>query len=210
MQKKDEQLMQAIFDYVNKFYRDNSKSPSIRTIAAGVDTGKNTVQRYLVEMNKRGTLIYDGKTIRTPQSELIDKDTKAAGLIGHVSCGVPTLEEENIEAFIQLPTHIFGEGELYLLTANGDSMIGAGIENGDLVVVRKTTEAQEGDIIVALVDDETTLKRFYYDGNRRQIRLHPENPRYSDIYLDSCEIQGVATHVIKALENNEYMRLRRR
>lgn len=78
-------------------------------------------------------------------------------------------------------------------------MIEAGIEPGDLVVVRKQNTADEGDIIVALVDNETTLKRFYRDKKRKCIRLHPENSRMKDIFVRDCYIQGVAQNVIKAL-----------
>ena len=78
-------------------------------------------------------------------------------------------------------------------------MIEAGIEPGNLVVVRKQSGAEEGDIVVALVEGETTLKRFYRDENRQCVRLHPENKEMEDIFVKNCYIQGVAQHVIKAL-----------
>ena len=87
----------------------------------------------------------------------------------------------------------------FLLRASGNSMIEAGIEPGDLVVVRKQNTAEEGDIVVALVDNETTLKRFYRDKKHRCCRLHPENSKMKDIYVQDCTIQGVAQNVIKTL-----------
>lgn len=203
MQHKDEKLIQAIYDFVNEFYRDNNKSPAIRTIAAGVNAGKNTVQRYLVEMNKRGILVYDGKTIRTPQSELIiERGFRNAGVVGYVSCGQPLLEEENIEEYIPLPTRIFGNDDLYILRAFGDSMIEAGISEGDYVVIRKTDTADEGDIVVALVDgEETTLKRLFFDRKNGEIILHPENRHLKDIRVTRCEIQGVLVSVVKPAVN---------
>ena len=207
MRYKDPKLMQSIVDFVNQYYEENYRCPSSRTIAAAVGSNKFSVTNYLRELAEKGELTYDGRTIRTPKMELLDKDVENAGLIGSVSCGIPTLEEENVEAYIPLPSRIFGSGELFLLTANGDSMIGAGIANDDLIVVRKTSEAKEGDIVVALIDDETTLKRFYYDSKKQMIRLHPENEAYPDILVDSCIIQGVATHVIKTLENIDVQRL---
>ena len=79
-------------------------------------------------------------------------------------------------------------------------MIGAGIENGDMVVIKSQSEAEEGEIVVALIDNEATLKRFYIDKASKRIRLHPENPEMEDIFIDNCIIQGVAVKVIKDLE----------
>ena len=207
MRYKDPKLMQDIVDFVNKYYEENYRCPSSRTIAAAVGSNKFSVTNYLRELAEKGELTYDGRTVRTPKMELLDKDVENVGLIGSVSCGVPTLEEENVEAYLPLPSRIFGSGELYLLTANGNSMIGAGIAHGDLIVVRKTSEAKEGDIVVALIDDETTLKRIFFDGKKHMVRLHPENEAYPDILVESCVIQGVATHVIKALESMDIQRL---
>ncbi len=78
-------------------------------------------------------------------------------------------------------------------------MVDAGIDDDDIVIVRRTTEANDGDIVVALVDNENTLKRLYRDEKKRKIILHPENPKYEDIIVDSCEIKGVAIKVIKDL-----------
>ena len=99
-----------------------------------------------------------------------------------------------------LPTVIFGDAAHFILRAQGDSMVEAGIEDGDLVVVRKQHTAREGEIVVALVDNETTLKRFFLDRERRQVRLHPENREMADIYVDHCYIQGVAQHIIKQVK----------
>ena len=120
-------------------------------------------------------------------------------VLGSIACGLPEYAEENFEEYVALPTALFGSGESFLLRANGNSMIEAGIEPGDLVVVRKQATAEEGDIVVALVENETTLKRYYKDHQRRCVRLHPENSRMKDIYVQECSIQGVAQHVIKAL-----------
>ena len=105
-----------------------------------------------------------------------------------------------LESYVPLPTVIFGDAAHFILRAQGDSMVEAGIEDGDLVVVRKQHTAREGEIVVALVDNETTLKRFYLDRERHQVRLHPENREMADIYVDHCYIQGVAQHVIKQVK----------
>ena len=101
--------------------------------------------------------------------------------------------------FRSIPTEWLGSGEYFLLRANGDSMVDAGIDDEDIVIIRKTSEAEDGDIVVALVDNENTLKRLYRDEKKRKIVLHPENPDYDDIVVDYCEIQGVAVKVLKDL-----------
>ena len=106
----------------------------------------------------------------------------------------------NIEEYVQLPTAIFGKGDFFLLRASGDSMIEAGIDDGDLVLVRHQDHADPGQIVVALIgEDEATLKRFYPEPSKGIIRLHPENQVLDDIIVENCSIQGVAVHVVKAL-----------
>ena len=141
---------------------------------------------------------------RTPtvMSERIAKSKEnsvSIPLIGSISCGQPLLSEESVESYIRIPTEWLGTGDYFLLRANGDSMVDAGIDDDDIVIVRKATDANDGDIVVALVDNENTLKRLYRDEKRRKIILHPENPNYEDIEVDSCEIQGVAIKVLKDL-----------
>ena len=92
------------------------------------------------------------------------------------------------------------ENDLKIALTYGDSMIEAGIDNGDLVLIRQQNYADEGQIVVALMEDEATLKRFYPEPKKHRIRLHPENSRMDDIYVDNCEIQGVAVKVLKDLE----------
>ena len=98
-----------------------------------------------------------------------------------------------------LPTALFGSGEFYILRANGDSMIDAGIETGDTVVIRKQNTAQFGDIVVALADGQNTLKTYAYDEELERVMLQPENEEYDPIYPNELYIQGVAVNVIKKL-----------
>ena len=121
-------------------------------------------------------------------------------IIGSISCGLPADVEEYVEDYVPLPVSIFGRGELYILRASGDSMIDAGISDGDLVVVRKTTEADDGDIVVALTEETgTTLKRLLHDKNSGRVILHPENSSMQDMLFDSIAVQGIAVKVIKNL-----------
>ncbi len=190
--------MDRIISFVNDFYRDNHRSPSARQIAAGTGIPRTTLQRMMRTMADRGLIDYDGETVVTEVSGKANDETVPVGIIGNIPCGNLSLEEEAIEEIVNLPVSIFGKGELFLLHARGDSMTGAGIDDGDLVLIRKQEEARNGDIVVAYVEGEgNTLKRFIRYG--KTIFLHPENPKYRDIPLRECRIQGIAVKVIKGL-----------
>lgn len=199
MRSKSPELMKEICEYAEQYYLQHGQSPSITKIANAVNVGRGTAYRYLVAMNDNGMIEYDGQDIQTPVTKKLNKETSQTAIVGSVPCGTPQYEEENIEEYISLPTAIFGKGEFFILRASGDSMIEAGIDDGDLVVIRKQVYANEGDIVVALVDNQNTLKRFYRDEENKKIILHPENKRLKDIVVDECFIQGVACHVIKSL-----------
>ena len=195
MRSKNPELMVQIMEYIDDYYSKHCSSPSVRTIAAGVGTSKSTVQRYLVAMNEDGMLSYDGKELIIDKIRKTNKSTVNVAVVGSIACGISNLAEENIEEYVSLPKSMRGEGEFIILRANGESMVDAGIETGDLVVIRKQSCAEDGQIVVALVDDEATLKRLYRDNEK--IRLHPENKDMDDIIADDCIIQGVAVKVIK-------------
>ncbi|WP_338144715.1 transcriptional repressor LexA [Clostridium tetani] len=192
--------MKEIIDFVNEYTNHYKTSPSTREIAKAVKTDNGTVYRYLVEMDEKGMLEYNGKEIVTPMIKKMENDMIQAAVLGSVSCGVPLLEEEYIESYVSLPVKFFDKGDYFILRANGNSMIEAGIEDGDLVVVRKQKEANEGQIVVALLEDgSTTLKRLYLDKGNKCVRLHPENKNMSDIVIANCSIQGVAVKIMKDL-----------
>lgn len=199
MIKRNENLMSRIIEFAEEYYLQNNASPSVRAIAGEFNINASTAYRYLVEMNERGLITYDGRSIGT---EKINKIRSGSGtikvpLVGSIACGIPNLAEENIEEYVSLPRSMFGDGEFFILRASGESMIDAGIETGDLVVIRKQNCAEDGQIVVALVEDEATLKRLYRE--KGKVRLHPENRAMDDIIVDDCIIQGVAVKVIKDL-----------
>lgn len=197
MRSKDPEIMKRIVDFVEAYHLDYNSSPSIRVIADGVGIGSTTVYRYLVEMNERGMICYDGKTIRNEKIDKSERGMIRTAVIGRIACGIPNLAEQHVEGYVNLPESLFGQGNFYILRASGCSMTEAGIDDGDLVVIREQNTAEDGQIVVALVDDEATLKRFFHEGDR--IRLHPENPRMKDIFVTDCRIQGVAVKVIHDL-----------
>ena len=191
---------QRIKGFVENFYLENSRCPSSGEIAEGLGMVKSTVFRYLVEMDDERMISYDHGKVRTGKIDKVNTDVVNMGIIGAVSCGQPELTEEYVEEYIPLPAALFGKGEFYILRAHGDSMVDAGINDKDLVIIRKQEEANEGQIVVALVNNETTLKRFYRDRKMNCVRLHPENKAMEDIIVPDCKIQGVAVDVIKKLE----------
>lgn len=198
MRSKDKTLMAAIEKFVSDYTDSNGISPTMQEVADGVGSSKATVQRYIAQLCDDGILDYSGYRTMTSTK------TKAAAIrvpvLGTIACGIPRFAEENIEEYVRLPVALFGKGNFFILRAYGDSMIEAGIDNGDLVLIRQQNYADEGQIVVALMEDEATLKRFYPEPKKHRIRLHPENSRMDDIYVDNCEIQGVAVKVLKDLE----------
>ncbi len=189
MRSKSPELMERIRRFAEKFYIDEGRSPSTSDIANGVGIARGTAYKYLVAMNEKGIISYNGRDIRTRLTEKVESTHSKAPICGSIPCGSPAEEIEHIETIVLLPTAIFGKGELYILVASGDSMIGAGIEDGDLVVINRQAVANEGDIVVALIDNESTLKRFYKDEDNRFVILRAENKKYKDIIKPSCTIE---------------------
>ena len=198
MRTKNPELMKKILEYIEDYYLDHNASPSTTMIAEKMGIARGTAHKYLVEMDERGMLSYQGRKITTDRTEKMRTSTFRAAVVGDISCGLPNIAEEHIKEYVSLPESMFGSGEFYILRARGESMIEAGIDPGDLVVIRKQETAENGQIAVALVDEEATLKRFYIEDNR--VRLHPENSEMKDIYVDHCIIQGVAVKVIKDIQ----------
>ena len=157
MRHKSTELMGTIKAFVEEYYKNYRHSPSTTQIADAVGIARGTAYKYLVAMNENGIIRYDGQQISTEQTEKVQTEFTSVALLGAVSCGVPTLEEEYIEEYVSLPASMFGKGTFFLLRARGESMIEAGISPGDLVLVRKQSEVMDGDIVVALVANENTL-----------------------------------------------------
>ena len=204
MRSKNPELMKEICTYVSDYYRDRRSSPSVNEIAKAVGIAKTTAYRYLVDMNERGMISYDGHTIETPQIDKCVSGYFSAPIVGSIHCGDPETEEEHVEEYVSLPESIFGKGQFYILRSSGDSMVDAGIEDGDLVVIKKQDTASVGDIVVALDEDsQNTLKTFDgIDEESGYAILKYENRRkYRNkvIRVRELVVQGVAKHVIKAL-----------
>lgn len=197
MRSKDRGLMVAIEKFVSEFTDKNGVAPTMQEIADALGKGKTTVHRYITQMCNDGVLSYSGW--RTTKVTKASSPVVSVPILGSIACGIPKFAEENIEEYVKLPVSLFGSGDFFILKAYGDSMIEAGIDDGDLVLIRQQNSADEGQIVVALVEDEATLKRYYPEPKQHRIRLHPENSQMADIYVDNCEIQGIAVKVLKDL-----------
>ena len=185
MRYKSEEMKEKIVSSIESFFLAHRRAPTITELTGLAGLSRSRVHAYL-------------KGLDTPVTRKADPAVELSPILGAVACGQPQYAEENFESYVPLPTVIFGDSAHFILRAQGDSE--AGIEDGDLVVVCKQNTAREGEIVVALVENETTLKWFYLDSERRQVRLHPENREMADIYVDHCAIQGVAQHVIKRVK----------
>ncbi len=201
MRTKDKELIDRIKVYIENQYEQSGRTPSIRDIAGALEIGKSSVQRYLEYMVEQGILAkgnYGYESIEQSRTER----TVSVAKLGYIPCGPLSEEYECIDGYVRLPASFVGNAKkCFLLTASGNSMIDVGINDGDMVLVRQQEEANYNDIVVALVENEVTLKRYRPDRDRGVIILHPENKRMKDIVVDECKIQGVAIKVIKDLES---------
>ena len=172
---------------------DNGIVPSVREICAQLGIkSTSTVHRCLTSLQEKGYIIREdnlNRSIRLPQGEEVTR----VPVLGVVTAGNPILAVETIEEYIPVPIR-GNPKELFALRVRGESMINAGILDGDLIIARQTPTADNGDIVVALIDDEATVKRFYKENGH--YRLQPENDTMEPIYTDHVRILGkvVALH----------------
>lgn len=209
---RQRKILQVIRDYV----QSHGSPPSVREIGKAVGlSSTSSVASQLDTLERKGYLRREGGRLRTVGSKLPGAaNLRSAGeigedagrgfrgqemtgvpVVGHVVAGNPVLAEENIEDFLPLPKRFVGEGALFLIRVAGDSMIGAAIADGDQVVVRQQAEAADGDIVVALIDGEMTVKTFLRSGNH--VWLMPHNPAYAPISGDGAQVLGRVVAVLR-------------
>ena len=196
---KNIKIMEEIKSFIKDYYQENKNFPKISDIAKAINRADSTTHKYLKYMADTDQLYYDEYTKKYCFNDInkYNITNSNVALVGEVACGTPILAEENITEYISISKSLLGDGNFFALQAKGDSMINAGINDGDLVVIRQQNTAEEGQIVVALIDNEATLKRFYIDNAKQKIRLHPENDSMEDMYFDNIEIQGVVKKVLK-------------
>lgn len=196
MRTLNQNTLRRMEQYIKEFQTENGKSPSYRQIMHYIGMSSlNLVQRYVLALEREGRI----QRTRLGNIELPSKlnkgETAIVPLVGAIACGEPSFAIEHIEESFELPRSLFGDGKLFMLHADGNSMIDAGINDGDLIVLRKQNYADDGEIVVALTNGNNTLKRLYHRNGK--IVLHPENNTMQDIIVSDCEIQGVLVGCIK-------------
>ncbi|WP_410768594.1 transcriptional repressor LexA [Fontibacillus sp. BL9] len=199
---------QAILEFIRNEVRMKGYPPSVREIGEAVGlASSSTVHGHLDRLEKKGFIRRDPTKPRAIEL-LGQEDSDSIGMFAHsitrvpvvgkVTAGVPITATENIEDYFPLPQHYSADGEIFMLSVMGDSMIEAGIHNGDYVIVRQQQTANNGDIVVAMTeDDEATVKTFYKE--KDHIRLQPENPTMEPIRLKHVSILGKVVGLFRDL-----------
>ena len=186
-----------VMDYIRKFSEENGYTPSVREICKECNIKSTaTAHSYIAKLQDRGFL---NKATNKKRSVTIGKSSGVSiPLIGTVTAGQPIFAYENYEDYYTFPTGEFRGEDLFMLRVEGTSMIDAGIMNGDKIVVRRQQTAENGEIVVALVEDSATVKRFYRRNG--QIILHPENEALSDMVYQDGEV-SILGKVIGLMRN---------
>lgn len=196
-QEKITPKQQEILEYIKQTILKKGYPPAVREICEAVKLkSTSSVHSHLETLERNGYIRRDPTKPRT--IEIIDdcfnlarREVVNVPLIGTVAAGVPLLAQENIENYFPIPSELLPNKEIFMLRVKGDSMIEAGIFNGDQILVEKKETAENGDIVVALLEDSATVKRFYKEDGR--CRLQPENSAMEPIYVEDVQILG---HVI--------------
>jgi repressor LexA len=193
-----------IFDFIRRYASKHGYPPTVREIGKAVGLGSpSTVHAHLANLEKIGLLKRDPSKPRALEV-LVEKAKRAVGadkglpIVGEVAAGEPVLAEENIEDYLELPSVIGGEDGDFILRVKGDSMKDAGILAGDYVVVRSEDTASNGEIVVALVGEEATVKRFFRENGR--VRLQPENKAYKPIRTKDAKVLGTVVGVFRSIK----------
>ena len=209
----------AILKFIEKEIDEKGFAPSVREIGRAVDLSSTaTVQGYLKSLEERGFLkketqkgrtlrllknykgdnvIADQQGISETKQYYSNKEMVNIPLVGKITAGQPILAVENITDTFPIPVDFFGNSESFMLTVRGESMIEAGILDGDYILVKRTNSAENGQIVVALIDDEATVKTFYKEDG--YIRLQPENSTMDPIIVPDCQILGKVAGVFRKM-----------
>ena len=215
MKKKLSKRQQSIYEYICSYRAEHGYPPSVREIGAAVGLASpSTVHMHLQVLQEQGLIKRDSKKPRAIEvvnnpsehdeglhlakvTEDPDSNTISLPLVGRVAAGQPILAEQNVEERLNLPTSIVGDASSFVLRVHGESMINAGIFDGDYIVVKEEHDAHDGEIVVALIDDSATVKTFYREDGR--IRLQPENDTMEPIYAENPRILGRVTALIRSI-----------
>ena len=189
-----------VLTFISSYTEANGYPPTVREISEHFEISIRAVQDHILALQKKGFLSQAQKRARSIKV-LSDSDTSApfvgrVPLLGTVAAGKPLLCEENLDGYLNLTEPFVRPGKSYFaLRVRGQSMINAGILEGDLAVIEQASTAVDGQIIVAVIDDAITLKRYYKEAGR--IRLQPENPAFQPIYCEDLRIVGILSNIVR-------------
>jgi len=204
--KKRGSTQEKVLSYIQSVIETRGYAPSVREIGEAVGlSSTSTVHGHLKRLEKKGLLHRDAMKPRAMglAKELLSSSGTTSypicqlPIVGRVAAGQPILAEENIEGVLPVPVDFAGEGEHFILRVRGESMIQAGIFDDDYIIVRKQPEANNGEIVVALVEDEATVKRFFKENGH--FRLQPENDLMEPIIVPSVTILGKVVSLIRKM-----------
>lgn len=212
MARKITKRQQQIYDFIRSYQKERGYPPSVREMASAVGlSSPSTVHAHLNALEDLGLIRRDATKPRA--LEVFDSDgssmklgeatespvrgSVSLPLVGRVAAGLPILAEQNIEDTFTLPTEIATDSSSFILEVHGDSMINVGIFNGDYIVVREQRSAMNGEIVVAMIDGEATVKTFYKE--RGRVRLQPENDAMEPIYAENPMILGKVVALMRRL-----------
>ena len=200
----------AILKFIETQVLENGYPPSVREIGKAIGLSSTaTVHGYLEKLEQKGYIrkesqkgralrVVDGEdVIRKPKDLYSGKELVDVPVVGKITAGAPILAVENITDTFPIPLDFVGNSESFMLTVRGESMIEAGILDGDYILVKQQNTAENGQIVVALIDDEATVKTFYKE--KDYIRLQPENSTMDPIIVPDCKILGVVGGVFRKL-----------
>ncbi|MDD5929528.1 MAG: transcriptional repressor LexA [Spirochaetales bacterium] len=200
--KEITERQKEVLSYISEYTEEHSFPPTVREISDYFGITIRAIQDHIMALQKKGYLSPTQKRARSLKviSEWKDKeDSLYVGqvpLLGSVAAGKPLLSEENLDGYVNLTEPFVRPGKSYFaLRVRGESMINAGILDGDLAVVEQASVATDGQIIVAVIDDAITLKRYYRESER--IRLQPENPAFQPIYCTDVRIVGILSNIVR-------------
>ncbi|MDA3130529.1 transcriptional repressor LexA [Aliibacillus thermotolerans] len=196
---------QQILDFIKEEVKQKGYPPSVREIGSAVGlASSSTVHGHLSRLESKGYIRRDPtkpraiEILELEEENVVKQETKYVPVIGKVTAGEPITAVENIEEYIPLPERMIADEEVFVLTIEGESMIEAGIFDGDLVIVRQQQTANNGEIVVAMTEEhEATVKRFYKEDN--YIRLQPENATMEPIVVENCTILGKVIGVFRTI-----------
>lgn len=203
MQRPRGDNQQRILEFIKSEIQSKGYPPSVREIANAVGLkSTSTVHGHLQRLEKRGLLHRDAMKPRameiTGDPNFLRNSTQAVPVVGNVQAGVPILAEQNLEDYVAIPDVMLTRGDHFILRVHGNSMIDAGILDGDYIVVHQQEDAHNGEIVVAMLDDSATVKRFYREADR--MRLQPENPDMEPIYTSDAVILGVVVSMFRLIK----------